>query len=102
MCIRDSHTPERIASSIAIEAAELLEVFQWLSGEEISQRLESDGGFREQLRDEIADVVLYVCSLSNAADIDISSAVINKLEKNRLKYPSDTYSQLTAWPGRVS
>lgn len=96
------HVPNQIASSIAIEAAELLEVFQWLPADEVLKRVDSDSQFRERLSDEIADVILYICSLANATGIDICTATKDKLEKNKRKYPVEVFKGLNSWSDRVS
>lgn len=80
------HSPKNLSMSIAIEAAELMEHFQWLAPEE-SRRLA--GELRNQVAEELSDIVLYALSLANAIDLDLSSAMRAKLEKNRLKYPAE-------------
>lgn len=79
------HTPKNLAMSIAIEAAELMEHFQWLTVEE-SKKLNAD-----QLNDigeELADIIIYALSLSNTLGLDLSQTVCAKMEKNIRKYPS--------------
>ena len=70
------HTPENLAKSIAIESGELLECFQWGSNYE-----------KDEVVEEVADVVNYCILLANKLDVDIEEIVLNKLEKNKLKYP---------------
>jgi NTP pyrophosphatase (non-canonical NTP hydrolase) len=77
------HTPKNLAASIAIEAAELLEHFQW-SDELPPERL-------PKLVEELADVVLYCLTLANILDIDLSQAVRQKLAHNTAKYPIEKY-----------
>ena len=79
------HTPKEVAISISIEAAELLEIFQWkaLSRSDI----ERDPEKLFQIQEEIADIMIYIFSLANTLDLDVSSAVLEKLEKNAEKYP---------------
>lgn len=84
------HAPKNLAMSIAIEAAELMEHFQWISVEE-SRRLADDPKRRESVADELADVLCYALALSNALGIDLSEAISTKLEKNARKYPVDQY-----------
>jgi dCTP diphosphatase len=76
--------------SIAIEAAELMERFQWLTTEE-AQDAVADPAERTAVADELADVIIYCFSLSNALDLDISSAVLGKLEINEYRYPTDEF-----------
>ena len=78
------HSPKNLASALAVEAAELLEPFQWLTGEQ-SSRLTS-----EQLaavREEMADVLLYLIRLADKLDVDLVTAASAKLVRNAEKYP---------------
>lgn len=70
------HTPENLAKSISIEAAELLEHFQW--GKEYD--------FQE-VAEELADVLIYCIYMADAMDFDIKKIIYDKMEKNALKYP---------------
>jgi dCTP diphosphatase len=87
---RPFHTPKNLSMSIAIEAAELMEHFQWLTPEQ-AQAAVTDPGERSDVADELADVVIYCLSLSNALDLDISSAVLGKLHVNEHRYPADEF-----------
>jgi len=73
------HSGQNMAKSIVIEASELLELFQWT---EETEKI-------EDLKDEIADVVIYILRLVDKYDIDLEEAIKNKLQKNREKYPTD-------------
>ena len=84
------HTPKNLAMSIAIEAAELMEHFQWLTGSEAQDAME-DAAERAAVADELADVLIYCLSLSNALDLDVTSAVLEKLETNQHRYPADAF-----------
>jgi NTP pyrophosphatase (non-canonical NTP hydrolase) len=75
------HTPKNLAASIAIEAAELLEIFQWV------EDLPSDK--RTAAAEEIADIYIYLATLAYDLDISIEGAVEDKLKKNGKKYPVD-------------
>lgn len=81
------HNPKDLAISLSIEAAELLEWFQWRNDDEIATQLASDK--REALEDEIADVAVYLTYLCHDLDIDINKVVAAKIEKNAEKYPID-------------
>ena len=72
------HTPENLAKSISIEAAELLEHFQW--------QKEYD---RDEVADELADVMIYCMYMADAMDFDMKEIIFNKMRKNALKYPVD-------------
>jgi len=79
------HNPKDLAISLSIEAAELLEWFQWRSEKEIKQQLQSDK--RIQLEDELADVAVYLSYLCHDLDIDLNKVVAAKMVKNAEKYP---------------
>jgi NTP pyrophosphatase (non-canonical NTP hydrolase) len=84
------HGPKNLSMSIAIEAAELMERFQWLTTEEAQAAVE-DCDERAAVADELADIVIYCLSLSNALDLDVSSAVLGKLETNEHRYPANEF-----------
>lgn len=83
---RQFHTPKNLAVSLSIEAAEVLEHFQWLTNEQ-SRQLTSEQ--RSAVGHEIADVLLYLLQLSAALDIDPLAAAREKLEINASRYPVD-------------
>ena len=80
------HDPKNLAVSISIEAAELLELFQWQTREE-STRFAAEN--RERVAEEIADVAIYLVELADITGIDLAKAIDAKLEKNARKYPVD-------------
>lgn len=79
------HKPKELAAAIAVEASELLEVFQWKSHDEVAHLLE--GPARVRVEDEIADVVILLSYLSHDVGLDLNAAVLSKLRKNEAKYP---------------
>ena len=81
------HTPKNVAVSIAIEAAELLEHFQWHHPEADSLT----GEQKLEIEDEMADVLAYLLSLANVLGTDISVALTRKMKKNGLKYPVEQF-----------
>ena len=84
------HTPKNLAMSMAIEAGELMEHFQWLSIEQSRQLV----GHPEKLSaigEELADVLCYALAMANELGLDLSTAVREKMAKNRLKYPAEQY-----------
>jgi NTP pyrophosphatase (non-canonical NTP hydrolase) len=87
---RPFHSPKNLSMSIAIEAAELMERFQWLSLDEATAAA-WDPAERAAIADELADVVIYCLSLSNALDLDVSAAVLDKLQTNESRYPADQF-----------
>lgn len=84
------HTPKNLAMSMAIEAAELMEHFQWLTAEQ-SRALRSDLARLEPVGEELADVVCYALALANELELDLSTAVRGKMLKNAVKYPADEF-----------
>ncbi len=76
--------------SIAIEAAELMAEFQWLTGPQSQDSL-TDATHRQRVRWELADVIIYCLSLANAMDVDLSEVVLEKLALNARKYPAKVY-----------
>ncbi len=81
------HNPKDIAISLSIEAAELLEWFQWRTLDEIQTMLVSDK--RQALEDEIADVAVYLTYLCHDLQIDLPAVIRRKMQKNAAKYPKD-------------
>lgn len=82
------HVPKHLVMSIMIEAAELMEHFQWV-GVESPEAVRQDEDRMRQVREEISDVLAYTLSLANALDIDVSAAYAAKMRKNETKYPAD-------------
>jgi NTP pyrophosphatase (non-canonical NTP hydrolase) len=80
------HTPKNLAVSLCVEAAELLEPFQWLRTGEASELSEAK---REHVRHEMADVFVYLIRLADKLDVDLPTAVREKLALNRAKYPAE-------------
>jgi dCTP diphosphatase len=80
------HSPKNLAMALAVEVAELVEVFQWLTEDE-SRRLDAAG--KAAAADEVADVFIYLLQLSHRLGIDPVSAASAKLVKNGRKYPVD-------------
>lgn len=81
------HTPKNVAASVAIEAAELLEHFQW----EHPTPAQLSRTKRGEVADEMADVLAYLLSLANVLQIDLADAMHRKMAKNRQKYPADRF-----------
>lgn len=78
------HNAKNLSMALAVEAAELMEHYQWLT----TQQTEAGEGYDlQQVTDELADITSYVLALANTLNIDLASAVANKMVKNRLKYP---------------
>jgi NTP pyrophosphatase (non-canonical NTP hydrolase) len=84
------HTPKNLAMSLAIEAAELMEHFQWLTAEE-SASVAQNPARLSAVGEEMADVLCYLIALANALDLDLSSTLADKMAKNAVKYPAHEY-----------
>lgn len=78
------HDPKSMAASIVIEAAELLEHFQWKKRSEVVKYVKTHKG---EIAEEIADVAMYLFELADNLEIDILEAIDQKLVKNNRKYP---------------
>ena len=78
------HSPKNLAAALSVEAAELLEPFQWLT-EEQSRNLSPEK--LEAVREEIADVLIYLIRLADKLDIDLLQAARDKIVENAAKYP---------------
>ncbi len=87
---RQFHTPKNLSMSLAIEAAELMEHFQWLTPRE-SRELAQDPDKLGEVGDELSDVLCYALALANELGIDVASAFERKMATNRKKYPADEY-----------
>jgi NTP pyrophosphatase (non-canonical NTP hydrolase) len=79
------HKPKDLAISLSVEAAELLEIFQWKTNEEVTALIASES--KQRIQEEMADVAIMLSYLCHDLDIDLNSAVRSKLEKNEVKYP---------------
>ena len=84
------HNPKDLAEAICIEAAELLQVFQWATGEEAFSWRNVPSKMNH-IKEELADVFIYCLSMANTLGIDVSEAILEKLSKNEVKYPVDKF-----------
>ncbi len=80
------HAPKNLAMALSVEAAELMEHFQWLEAEQSRQL---DAATREAVRLEMADVLLYLLRLAGQLDIDLEQACEDKFRINQQRYPAD-------------
>ena len=80
------HSPKNLAMALSVEAAELLEIFQWMPDAE-STALGPDK--KAKARQEIADVLLYLIRLADKLDIDLAAAAVEKIGLNAARYPAD-------------
>ncbi len=80
------HTPKNLTMALSAEAAELLEIFQWLTDEQ-SKAIVDNEKEMELVSREIADVFIYLTRLADKLGVDIENAVLNKIAENEKKYP---------------
>ena len=80
------HTPKNLSMALSVEASELVEIFQWLSQEE-SKNINSKD--IQYVKDEVADILIYLIRIADKLDIDLEEAILEKIEKNNKKYPID-------------
>jgi len=80
------HSPKNLAMALSVEAAEVVEEFQWLT-EAQSENLDADR--RERVRLELADVLIYLLRLADRLDVDLLRAAEDKIEANARKYPAE-------------
>ena len=84
---RQFHSPKNLSMALAIEAAELMEHFQWLTAE-ASREVASDGKKLSDVAEELSDVICYALALANELGIDISQSLSAKMIKTAKKYPA--------------
>lgn len=80
------HTPKNLAMALIVEAAELVEHFQWLTAEQSAQLPPET---RPKIEEELADVLLYLVRLADRLDIDLAAVARAKIVRNAEKYPAD-------------
>ena len=84
------HSPKNISMALAIEAAELMEHFQWISTD-ASRQVHKDPATWEGVGEELADVVCYALALANELNMDVATIVESKMKRNEIKYPVEEY-----------
>ncbi|MFI6858995.1 nucleotide pyrophosphohydrolase [Streptomyces sp. NPDC050421] len=80
------HTPKNLASALSVEAAELVEIFQWLTPEQ-SARVMEDPATAPRVADEVADVLAYLLQFCEVLGIDVLAALEAKIERNEGRFP---------------
>ncbi|MDF2460759.1 MAG: uncharacterized protein K0S68_162 [Candidatus Saccharibacteria bacterium] len=91
------HNPKDLAIALSLEAAEVLEHFQWKSPEAMQNHLRDQ---REDVSDELADVLYYLLMMADYFDIDLVAAMESKMAKNEAKYPVQTVLKFQQTKGR--
>jgi NTP pyrophosphatase (non-canonical NTP hydrolase) len=82
------HSPKNLVMALGGEVGELTEIFQWMT-EEQSRSAGSDPHSEQAVKDELADVMLYLVRLASVLGVDLNEAVTDKLRENARKYPTD-------------
>lgn len=88
------HTPRNAAAALSVEAGELLELFLWHDNLD-AERVKEDSQLMEEIRGELADILIYCLSLSMQLDIDLSQAVSEKLDENETRFDLETADEIT-------
>ena len=78
------HTPKNLSMALSVEASELVEIFQWLTQEESKNIDPKD---IQSVKDEVADILIYLIRIADKLDIDLEEAILEKIKKNSEKYP---------------
>ena len=81
------HTPKNLATALVVEAAELAEIFQWLTPEQ-SLNVMSDPETAARVQDEMADVLSYLLQLAIACEVDVLTALAAKIDRNEQRFPA--------------
>lgn len=81
------HNPKNLVMALSGEVGELNEIFQWL---DLDESLNLPDDVKEHTKEEVADIAIYLLRICMKLDIDLEDAIINKMKKNREKYPVET------------
>lgn len=94
-----AHSPKNIAMSIAVESAELMEIFQWVDTESALSYARDDPERFLHVRQEVADVVIYCMTMATALGFDLAAAIDEKIDNNASRYPVGERGPLAAGRG---
>ena len=83
------HTPKNLAMALSVEISELAEIFQWMTAEE-SSRVMNDQKLADAVRDELADITLYLVRLSAILKVDLLAEANAKIDRNEKRFPSNS------------
>ncbi|MCT4352419.1 nucleotide pyrophosphohydrolase [Streptomyces sp. Je 1-79] len=81
------HTPKNLAAALSVEAAELLEIFQWLTPQQ-ADRVMEDPDTAHRVEDEVADVLAYLLQFCEVLGVDVLAALSAKIDRNELRFPA--------------
>ena len=79
------HNPKNLSMALSVEASELVEIFQWLTPEQAEVIMNTDEG--EHVQEEMADIMIYLIRMADKLNVDLESAVTDKIVKNGKRYP---------------
>jgi len=80
------HTPKNLAMALGVEVAELTEIFQWLTPEE-SESVMTDSKLEMEVKDELADIMIYLIRLASVLGVDLRTATNEKIDRNETRFP---------------
>ncbi|ESJ21839.1 MULTISPECIES: nucleotide pyrophosphohydrolase [Cupriavidus] len=86
------HSPKNLSMALSVEVAELVEIFQWKTEQQSLTVMATDE--REHVRQELADILIYLVELASVLEVDLDAAVRDKIALNAAKYPAITPSQV--------
>ncbi len=81
------HNPKNLAMALSVEASELVEIFQWLTPEQAEAIMSTDES--EHVKEETADIMIYLIRMADKLDVDLESAIDDKIIKNGIKHPTE-------------
>ena len=84
------HSIKNLSMALSVESSELVEIFQWMSEVDSNKIAEDEVKF-PKVKDELADIFIYLIRMSSKLNIDLEEAVLSKMEKNIAKYPVDQF-----------
>jgi NTP pyrophosphatase (non-canonical NTP hydrolase) len=88
------HAPRNLATSIVLESSELLELFQWDLETFSAAKIKKDEKRMEEIKKEMADIIIYSLLLADVLGIDVSRAIVNKVNHNAKKYPVRYFNKM--------
>ena len=80
------HDPKNLSMALAVEAAELLEIFQWLTPEEAVEVM-ADPGRADSVADELADILIYLVRVADVLGVDLATVAAAKIDRNEARFP---------------
>lgn len=84
------HNPKNLAMALSVECSELVEIFQWMTAEQSSSVMK-DESKASSVADELADIAVYLLRISDKLNVNLESAILQKIEKNKEKYPAGEF-----------